>query len=110
MKKDIVFQEFMERIKRGRKFEAWERSQWNSKLNSAAESEAPTQWKGKGGRVDIRLKLEENGDVVMALVHKSKSRRNPSIGLEWLGDLPQRGCYVTLGHTQVCDFVESGTT
>ena len=65
MDKDKVFQEFMERIKRGRKFEAWERSHWNSELNSAAKSEAPTQWKGKGGRTDIKLELKEDGDVVI---------------------------------------------
>jgi len=65
MNKDKVFQEFIKRIKRGRKFEAWERSHWNSKLNSAREFEAPTQWEGKRGRVDIKLELKEDGSVVI---------------------------------------------
>ena len=39
-----------------------------------------------------------------ALVHKSKSRRNTSIGLIELGD------FVTLGHTQVRHSIESGAT
>jgi hypothetical protein len=65
MKKDKVFQEFMVRVKRGRKFEEWERSHWEGKLNAAREFEASTQWGGKGGRVDIRLTLEEDGNVVI---------------------------------------------
>ena len=65
MKKDKIFREFCERVKRGRKFEEWERSHWNSELNSAAEFEAPTKWEGKRGRIDIKLKLEEDGNVVI---------------------------------------------
>lgn len=65
MSKDKVFQQFLQRVQRGRKFEEWERSQWHSKLNSAAEFEAPTSWKGKRGRVDIKLKLEEDGNIVI---------------------------------------------
>jgi len=65
MKKDKIFREFLKRVGRGRKFEAWERAHWNNELNSAAEFEAPTQWEGKRGRVDIRLKLEEDGEIVI---------------------------------------------
>lgn len=65
MKKDKVFRKFLKRVGRGRKFEEWERSHWNSRLNSAAEFEAPTQWEGKRGRVDIRLSLEEDGQIVI---------------------------------------------
>lgn len=65
MKKDKTFRDFIYRVKRGRKFEEWERSRWNGRINSAAEFEAPTQWKGKRGRVDIRLKLEEDGHTVI---------------------------------------------
>ena len=65
MSNEKTFQEFLKRIKRGRKFEEWERSYWNTELNSAREFEAPTKWEGKKGRVDIRLKLEENGEVVL---------------------------------------------
>ncbi len=65
MKKDKVFREFLKCVRRGRKFEAWERAHWNNELNSAAEFEAPTQWEGKRGRVDIRLKLEEDVQTIL---------------------------------------------
>jgi hypothetical protein len=65
MDKDEVFQKFLERVQGGRKFEEWERAHWNNELNSAAEFEAPTNWKGKQGRVDIKLRLEEDGNVVI---------------------------------------------
>ena len=65
MSKDRTFQEFIKRVNRGRKFEEWEGSHWNGKLNSAREFEAATEWKGKRGRVDIRLNLEEEGNVVI---------------------------------------------
>lgn len=65
MKIDKRFQEFIKRVQRGRKFEEWERAQWNSELNSAAEFEAPTSWRGKRGRVDIKLRIEEDGNIVI---------------------------------------------
>jgi hypothetical protein len=65
MEKGEVFQEFLKRIRRGRKFEEWERAQWNSELNSAAKFEKGTQWKGKRGRVDIELDLQEDGQIVI---------------------------------------------
>ena len=65
MNKDKASRDFLERVKRGRKFEAWERSQWTGDVNSAAEFEAFTQWKGKRGRVDIRLNIEEDEHVVI---------------------------------------------
>ena len=65
MNKDEIYQEFLKRVKSGRKFEEWERAHWNNELNSAAKFEAPTEWKGKHGRVDIKLQLEEDGNVVI---------------------------------------------
>ena len=65
MKKEKVFREFLKRVRRGRKFEEWERSHWTGELNSAAKFEAPTQLDGKHGRVDIRLNLEEDGHIVI---------------------------------------------
>lgn len=65
MLKDETYQDFFKRIGRGRKFEEWERSHWNDKLNSAAEFEASTDWQGKRGRVDIRLSLDEDGQTVI---------------------------------------------
>lgn len=72
MNNDKVFQDFIKRVNQGRKFEEWERSHWNSKFNSAREFEAPTQWEGKGGRVDIRLKLEEDGSIVIVEIKATK--------------------------------------
>ena len=65
MSEDEIFQQFLQRVQRGRKFEEWERSQWNSKLNSRAVFEAPASWKGKRGRIDIKLHLEDDGNVVI---------------------------------------------
>lgn len=65
MKKDKKSHQFFKNVGRGRKFEEWERSQWNSGVNTAAEFEAFTQWEGKRGRVDIRLRLEEDGHTVI---------------------------------------------
>jgi hypothetical protein len=65
MKKDKSFREFLEQVRRGRKFEEWERSHWKGRINSAAQFEAFTQWKGKRGRVDIQLGLEEDEQVVI---------------------------------------------
>lgn len=65
MKKNKASYEFHKRISRGRAFEKWERDRWTGDVNSAAEFEASTQWKNKHGRVDIRLKLEEDGNIVI---------------------------------------------
>lgn len=65
MKKDKKSRQFFKNVGRGRKFEEWERSQWNSGVNTAVEFEASTQWEGKRGRVDIRLRLEEDGHTVI---------------------------------------------
>ncbi len=65
MKKDKKSRQFFKNVSRGRKFEEWERSHWNSGVNTAAEFEASTLWEGKRGRVDIRLKLEEDGQTVL---------------------------------------------
>lgn len=51
---------------RGREFEKWERSYWKGKINETAEFEASTQWKGKKGRVDIRLIDAEEGHTIVA--------------------------------------------
>lgn len=48
-------EEFPYRIDRGRRFENWERAFWKDGINALAEFETPTQWKGKRGRMDIRL-------------------------------------------------------
>jgi hypothetical protein len=48
---------FLKRRERGRRFERWERTQWNEEI----ESEVATKWKGKRGRIDIRIVDEEEG-------------------------------------------------
>jgi len=62
MTKDELYQKFLERIRQGRKFEAWEREQWNNELNSVRKTEVGTKWKGKAGRIDIRLQIEEDDE------------------------------------------------
>ncbi|MFZ5808804.1 MAG: hypothetical protein ACOY16_05930 [Chloroflexota bacterium] len=65
MDKEKVIREFQKRIQRGRKFEAWERSFWSNGINSAAKFKEPTQWNGKRGRVDILLRMDDDGQVVI---------------------------------------------
>ena len=65
MNKDKRFEEFIKRVNRGREFEAWERSQWTGDVNSAADGEFHTEYKNKRGRMDLRLRLEEDGNVVI---------------------------------------------
>ena len=56
---------FRKRVKRGRRFEGWERSKWNGPGHEAVETEAPTAWKGRRGRIDLRLVDEEDGHSVV---------------------------------------------
>jgi hypothetical protein len=57
---------FRRRVRRGRKFEKWERTHWKGGINDLAEFEAPTQWEGKRGRVDIRLIDDQEGHTIVA--------------------------------------------
>ena len=65
MTHDKAQQNFLKRVGRGRKFEEWERSHWKGGINDDAEFEASTQWNGKRGRVDIRLRMDEAGQIVI---------------------------------------------
>ena len=65
MDRDKAQQNFLKRVRRGRKFEERERSYWKGGVNDDAEFEAATKWKGKRGRVDIRLRMEEDGQIVI---------------------------------------------
>jgi len=56
---------FRERAKRGRRFEAWERSRWTDPEHAGKEEEAGTEWGGKRGRIDLRLVDEEAGFAVL---------------------------------------------
>jgi len=56
---------FRKRVKRGRKFETWERSKWNGPGHEGVETEAPTVWNGRRGRIDLRLVDEEEGHTVV---------------------------------------------
>jgi hypothetical protein len=52
-------QAFRKRVKRGRGFETWERSKWTRPGHEGIEAEAKTVWKGKRGRIDLRLVVDE---------------------------------------------------
>ena len=56
---------FRKRVKLGRRFETWERSRWASPGHEDVETEAPTAWKGRRGRIDLRLVDEEEGHSVV---------------------------------------------
>ena len=58
---------FLERVRRGREFEKWERSHWTDKEHKGTEFEAPVQCKGKRGRIDIRLDSGEGYSVVVEI-------------------------------------------
>jgi len=59
---------FAQSVKRGRAIEQWERSRWTAADHARVEYEARTQWKGKRGRVDLRLiDLEEGHTVVVEI-------------------------------------------
>lgn len=56
---------FRKRVKRGRRFEIWERSRWTGPDHEGVETEAPTAWQGKRGRIDLRLVDDEEGHSVV---------------------------------------------
>jgi len=56
---------FTKRVKRGRRFETWEWSKWDGPDHEGVESEASTAWKGRRGRIDLRLVDEEDGHSVV---------------------------------------------
>ncbi len=57
--------EFLNRIRRGRKFEVWERSKWGTNENKDALFEASSEWEGKRGRIDIKLHDSDEGHTVV---------------------------------------------
>lgn len=59
---------FANTVKRGRAFQQWERSSWRAGDHAAVEYEARTQWKGKRGRVDLRLTDPEEGHTVVVQI------------------------------------------
>ena len=67
MTEDKNQKKFFDQVGRGRDFEKWERSHWKEGINAEAKNEAQTTWKGKGGRTDIQLSLEEGQVVIVEL-------------------------------------------
>lgn len=61
---------FQGNISRGRKFEQSERSYWEKK-NIPVEVEAPTEFEGKRGRIDILLKDTEEGHTIVVEIKAS---------------------------------------
>ncbi len=59
------YKEYIQNIRRGRKFEAWERSHWLEGIDDGAKFEKQTQWNGKKGRIDIELELSDIGQFVL---------------------------------------------
>ena len=53
------------RAKRGRTFENWERSRWIGPDNAGIEPEAATVWKGRRGRIDMRLIDNQEGHTIV---------------------------------------------
>jgi hypothetical protein len=62
---------FHRRVKSGRKFESFEKSQWIEEV-TGAQFEAPTQWHGRRGRIDILLPDQGGGYSVVVEIKASK--------------------------------------
>ena len=63
--------EFLRRMSRGRQFEQWEKLQWLKDAEGTPLFETPADWKGKRGRVDIRIDIPENNQVVVVEIKAS---------------------------------------
>jgi len=63
--------EFLRRMSKGRRFEEWEKSQWLEGVEETPEFETPANWKGKRGRVDVRIDIPENNQVVVVEIKAS---------------------------------------
>lgn len=92
---------FLNHIHRGRRFEAWERSHWKGGINDSAEFEAPTDFKGKKGRVDIRLEIADDGAVVIVEIKAT----------DWDRIKPNRIRLTALRHaSQIWRYIEAHLT
>ena len=60
---------FFANVKRGRDFEGKEKKEWNNLQDGSAEFEVGTKWKGKNGRIDIRV--DELGGFVSVIELKA---------------------------------------
>jgi hypothetical protein len=63
-------EKFQRQIKRGRKFEQLEKSQWAEEVEGA-QYEVPTQWQGKRGRIDIFLPDQQDDFCVVVEIKAS---------------------------------------
>jgi hypothetical protein len=59
------------RSKLGREFEGWERSRWIDPSHAGKQAEAPTEWKEKRGRIDLRLVDLAEGHTVLVEIKAS---------------------------------------
>jgi hypothetical protein len=62
MYKTACYERFSENVQRGRRFEREKRAQWGHIPGQRVHIEARTEWKGKRGRIDIRID-EDDGSV-----------------------------------------------
>jgi hypothetical protein len=63
--------QFLRRMSRGRKFEKWEMARWLEGIEETDLFETPANWKGKQGRVDIRIDIPENHQIVVIEIKAS---------------------------------------
>jgi hypothetical protein len=63
--------QFLRRMSKGRRFEKWEKEYWPNGVEELPEFEAPANWKGKRGRVDIKIDIPKNNLVVVIEVKAS---------------------------------------
>jgi len=63
--------QFLRRMSRGRKFEKWEKAHYLDGVKETPLFETPANWKGKRGRVDIRIDIPENNQVVVIEIKAS---------------------------------------
>lgn len=62
---------FKKSVRRGRRFQTWEESKWNGPGHEALEAAVHTEWKGRRGRIDLRLVDREEGHSVLVEIKAS---------------------------------------
>ena len=65
MGKKKLPEKVLRRFLRGREFERREKISWTRVESESPEFEAATEWKGRRGRVDVRLDHSELGHIVL---------------------------------------------
>lgn len=66
---------FNDAVRRGREFEKTERLGWEELKEGRAQFEAPTKWRGRNGRIDIRI---DELDGIIAVIEIKSTDWNKS--------------------------------